>query len=472
MSREKNFAKNTLILSIGTFLPKLAAIVTLPILTGCLTKAEYGSYDLISVLASLLLPAATLEIQAAAFRELIDVRDDENEIRKVVTNVILFLIPVSIVTLIILYFCMFRQPVTLRLLICMYFLADIMVNCVRQIARGLQQNIQYSVSAIVSAAGKLVFTVICVYWLRAGLEGTIIALFGASFASLIYLASRLKIHRYIRLSCYDKDRLKSMISYSWPLVPNGMSSWVMRVSDRFVVTLIMGVSANAVYAVACRLPSILNLAQKTFTLAWQEHASVVSKDRDAGEYYSHMFQVLFNLMAGFFCLLISVTPLLFRILIRGSYDEAYYQIPILFVATFFYSLTTFFGGIYVAYKKSGSVGITTIAAAICNLVVDLALIRRIGLYAASGSTLVSYVFLLIYRMIDVQKFVSIKYNKKHIFAVLGIMILECFLFLQKTPITNILNLLIGIILFIRLNDKLVRLMLKKLKKMIKAKVVR
>lgn len=67
MSREGKLAKNTLILGVGTFLPKFASFITLPILTGCLTKSEYGIYDLITVLVSLLLPVATLQIQAAAF---------------------------------------------------------------------------------------------------------------------------------------------------------------------------------------------------------------------------------------------------------------------------------------------------------------------------------------------------------------------------------------------------------------------
>ena len=65
---KSNFYKNTLILSLGTFLPKFAAFITLPILTGQLTKVEYGTYDLVTVMVSLLLPAATLQIQAAAFR--------------------------------------------------------------------------------------------------------------------------------------------------------------------------------------------------------------------------------------------------------------------------------------------------------------------------------------------------------------------------------------------------------------------
>ena len=40
MNREKALAKNTLILSIGEFLPKFSSIITLPIITGGLTKAE------------------------------------------------------------------------------------------------------------------------------------------------------------------------------------------------------------------------------------------------------------------------------------------------------------------------------------------------------------------------------------------------------------------------------------------------
>ena len=97
MSREGKLAQNTLILSIGTFLPKFAALVTLPILTGYLTKEEMGTYDLVTVLVSLILPSATLQIQTAAFRFLIDVRDDELQCRKIVTNIMVFIIPVSIV---------------------------------------------------------------------------------------------------------------------------------------------------------------------------------------------------------------------------------------------------------------------------------------------------------------------------------------------------------------------------------------
>ena len=71
MKREQEFVKSSLVLSIGTILPKFASLITLPIVTGYLTKVEYGIYDLITILVSLVLPIATLQMQSAAFRFLI-----------------------------------------------------------------------------------------------------------------------------------------------------------------------------------------------------------------------------------------------------------------------------------------------------------------------------------------------------------------------------------------------------------------
>ena len=461
MSREGKLVKNTFIIGIGTFLPKLASFITLPVLTGCLTKAEYGTYDLITVLVSFLLPAATLQIQAAAFRFLIEVRHDEKQIKAVVSNILCFIGPTSFVALIILFFVLSNQTITVRIFICLYFLVDIVVNTARQVCRGIDKNMDYSISAVISALGKMIFTIVCVYCLKAGLLGTVISLFSASLISLVYLCIRARLYRYIDIKSINRPLLKEMLKYSWPMVPNSMSAWVMRVSDRIVVTAVMGVSANAVYAVANKIPTLLNLAQSTFTMAWQENASIVSKDEDASEYYSSMFRIMFDLMAGFFGLLISVTPLLFKLLIRGDYNEAYIHIPILFVAMFFFSMSTFLGGIYVAYMKSKSVGVTTALAAILNLIVDIGTIKWIGLYAASGSTLVSYMFLFFFRIIDVQKIVRVKYNKEHLCIVIVFMMVQSFICFLNKPILNVFNAIFGITMFLILNKGIVKKSIQK-----------
>ena len=87
MSREKELVKNTIVLGVGNFLPKIVSIVTLPILTAGLTKAEYGLYDLIATLIMLLMPIATLQIQSAAFRFLIDCRNNHEKSSEIISNI-------------------------------------------------------------------------------------------------------------------------------------------------------------------------------------------------------------------------------------------------------------------------------------------------------------------------------------------------------------------------------------------------
>lgn len=466
MSREGKLAKNTLIIAFGTFLPKLASFITLPILTGELTKAEYGTYDLITVLVSLLLPAATLQIQSAAFRFLIEVRSDESEIKSIVSSIVAFILPTSIIPLIVLYFILYNQSILVRVFICLYFFADIIVNAARQICRGLSKNLDYSISAIISACGKTVFAIICVYLLKMGLAGTVISLFISSTISFLYLFFKVKLYKYISPNYFSYIKLKEMLKYSWPMVPNSMSGWVMRVSDRFVVTAFMGLGANAVYSVANKIPSLLTLALTTFSMAWQENATIVAKDSDSAEYYSAMYRTLFHIIAGFFGVLIALTPMLFRVLIKGDYDDAYDQMPILFMAMIFYSMSSYIGGIYMAYKDSKSVGWTTIAAATSNIIIDLASIKWIGLYAASLSTLISYVFLLVFRLKDIRRYVVLKINHVKLTGIVFVLTIECVLYYIKSWYCNIVNLIIGLIILVVLNKNLINAIIKRCIKMV------
>ena len=72
MGREKELVKNTIILSLGNFLPQLTSLITLPILTAFMTKTEFGTYDLINTVVSLLMPIITIRVESAAFRFMIE----------------------------------------------------------------------------------------------------------------------------------------------------------------------------------------------------------------------------------------------------------------------------------------------------------------------------------------------------------------------------------------------------------------
>lgn len=456
MKRETLLAKNTAIISFGTFLPKVLATISLPIVTAQLTKTEYGIYDLINILESLFLPLITLQIQTAAFRFLIECRNEKNKQKTIVTTMISFLFCTSLFSLIVLFLCLHNTNSVIRILICVYFFMYIILNAEQQIERGLSENITYSLSAIISSIVNVLLIVIFVQRKGLGLVGLMLALVVSTISAVLFIFIKGKLYNLIDMHFIDKNILKKMLKFSWPMIPNSLSMWAMNLSDRLVLTAALGIEATAVYAVANKIPSLFTVVQSTFTLAWQENASIVSSDTDAGDYYSNMFDVVYCLMTGVLSILIAVTPFLFKLLIRGDYIEAYFQMPILFMGVFFSCIVSYLGGIYVAHKKTKSVGITTIIAAVMNLVINLLLVRWIGIYAASVSTLISFLFLTIYRMFDVQKFEKIYYKWKKIILSILILICMCIMCFLRSTIFDIINYIIAILITIFMNQRTIK----------------
>lgn len=466
MSREGKLVKNTMILAVGTFFPKLAIFVALPILTANLTTNEYGIYELVVTMVAFVLPASTLQVQSAAFRFLFDVKDDENEKTSIITNIFLFVSITSVIVLTAAFFVLFKLGWEIRLAICLYYFFDIYSNVSRQVIRGLFKNIDYSVSAIISGVGQILFVALFVMGLKKGLLGGLSALAIAELLSTVYLVYRGKLYKYIKPRLFSKKALKELLAYSWPMVPNSLSQWVIHSSDHLVIASFMGTVAAGIYGVAYKIPSILSIAQTTFNMAWQENASITSKDSDVSQYYSSMFEWLFNVVAGILSVIIGFTPILFKIFVRSDeYAAAYNQIPILFMGMFFLCLSTFWGGIFVALKKTKDVGITTVISAAINLSIDLIAVNWIGMYAGSISSVIAYTTLCLLRAIRVRKYIEIKYNVKHIAIVIAILLAQCVIcFLQNTPL-NIVNLIVGLGIGIALNINLLKTVFEKVKKL-------
>ena len=307
--------------------------------------------------------------------------------------------------------------------------------------------------------GVFIFIVLLKY----GLIGALLSLVIGQFFSLIYLVLKNNLIDNFCLKYVSKKELKELISFSWPMIPNSMSSWVMNLSDRFLITTFIGIEQSAIYAIANKLPNLFAIVQNTFNLAWQENASIVVNDKDSEEYYGKVFEKIFKILVGFMAILIGISPILFKILIRGDYSSSYNHMIILFLAAFFSSIASYFGGIYIAHKRSKEIGITTMIAAAFNFLFNLFTIKKLGIYAASISTLLSYFVLAFYRMKDIQKIQKTYINKSLIFKGSLSLVAMCIICFFQIKFLNMVNFLIGLFLFIYFNIDIIKLFLKKLK---------
>ena len=140
--------------------------------------------------------------------------------------------------------------------------------------------------------------------------------------------------------------------------------------------------------------------------------------------------------------MIACMPFVFPVLINSSYNEAFIYIPILAVGVVFNVGVSLYSSIYIAKKMTKQVASTSVMGAIINIVVNVLLIKFIGLWAAAVSTMVSYFAMMVYRHFDLKKYINIKYEKGIFIKTILIFAFAIVLYYQKNMILNIINLVV------------------------------
>lgn len=474
MNRAKDLLSNTVILALGKFLPQITALITLPIYTGMLSSTEYGRYDLINTIVYILDILILVQIHQAVFRFLLDVREKRDQDAYITTTFAFELIPSLLAAAVFVLF--YRElPFPTPLLLGYYLFINLQYSVVGQVARGLGNTRAYSIGAVIQAVLNMLLVVLLVAKIELGFVGLFLSLNAAYTAACVYQFIACRQWKYIRAGAFDKGALREMIAYAWPMVPNTLSIWLVNTCNKFLIRLFMGLEYNGIFAVAQKIPNIFTMAYSTFNMAWQESAAKSVNDEDHDSYYGQVFSALFDFLTGSILLLISFTPILFAVLIHGDYDQAYNQIPLLYIGVFFSCISSFYGSIYIARKATKLVGISSTLAAAANAVINLCLIHWLGLYAASLSTIVSYLVLSGYRcrQIERRSLARITYNKKRIAFCFALIVLSCILCYQQRLATNLINGVIAVVGFFGLNRTLIKGVLtavfSKLKRARKAK---
>lgn len=416
MSKGKDLAKNTAIVSIGKICTQLITFFLLPVYTAVLSNEEYGVVDLLNTLTSLLLPIVTLQIEQGIFRYLIDCRENNEKQIKLITTIIRFMIIQSIACIVI-FLCV--SPFIhneYKYFLMANLLMGIFSSLLLQICRGLGDNATYAIGSFITGAFTVVLNVIFIVAFRWGAYGMLGATAISNFICAVYIFLKRKIYKYIKPKQFDKTILKEIIKYSVPLIPNMISWWIVSASDRTIISAVIGIAQNGIYSAANKFSGVFTTLYSVFNLTWTESASININSEDRDEFFSKILDFVIRFF-GCLCLgTIAVMPFAFNILINEKFAEAYYQIPILILGSVFNILVSFVGSIYVAKKLTKEIAKTSIISAVINIFVNIALIKSIGLYAASISTVIAYALMFIYRWIDVKKYVKFNVNKILMFA--------------------------------------------------------
>lgn len=454
MSRGKELAKNTALITIGKISTQVVSFLLLPLYTTLLSTEQYGIVDLILNAVQIILPIMTLMIEQGAFRYLLSC-DNEDDRQRVISTSVLILLLLNIIWIAINLILFPFINILYQFWIVILVMVTGIVGLFLQFARGLKKVTLYSFGSFMCATLIILFNILFVLALDMKVEGMLIATFLGNTVTAIFLFFSLKLYRWVSIKKVTKLIMLDELKYSIPLVPNQLSVLIMNSSDRFIVTSLLDVAANGILAVSHKFPAAYMSIFSMFLLAWQETGTIHYNDKDRDVFFSSMFSKVFRVFASISLVIILILPFVFDILVKESFSDAYSNIPIYMMAFLSNVVIGFLGVVYVAEKKTLEIAKTTILSAVINIVLHILLIKHLGLYAASISTFVSYFITMIYRLIDTKRYIKITYDLKKCGILILANVFSIYIYYVNNRLMSIILLPVFILILIFVNSDLI-----------------
>lgn len=463
----KTLLSNTFLISLGTFGSKLLTFVMVRFYTGVLTPADYGTADLIMQTANLLLPLVSLGITNGVFRFALDRKEQRRSIFTIGFYTILVGSLILLAALPLLSNSESLREYTL--LIGVYTLASCLHSLCAQYIRAEGKTALFAVQGIINTALVIGFNITFLLVFRMGVFGYVMSVVAADGICTLFLVLREKLWK-LWLPKPEGQLWNAMLRYSIPLIPATIFWWITSVSDRYMVAYFLGTDANGLYAVACKIPTVLTLLSTIFMEAWQFSAiQEATGDREVHiRFYTQVWSAFLAVMVMAGSVIIVLCRLEIRMLSTQQYYEAWKYIPTLSMAMVFSAFSSFMGSVYVVTEKSRLSLWTALWSALANIFLNFLLIPRIGIQGAAIATLASYVLCFAIRALTSRRLIPFTLFTPRLIGsglLLAIQSLLCFTANPGTPFFQMACLLLLLVL----NRKPFVLTIQQLAKLVRRK---
>lgn len=426
-SKYQRLAGNTVKLGLGTFGSKLLVFLMVRFYTEYLSPADYGTADLITQTANLLIPLLSLGITDAVFRFAMEETEDA---AGVFTAGLFVLLAGSALTGVLALFAAAALDGS-AWLIAVFVIASNFHTLASQFVRAKGDMTLFAVQGLLNTALVIwlnsLFLAVC----RLGVTGYVLSTALADLLTTVYLTLRARLWLFCRRP--GPGTLSRMLRYCVPLIPTATFWWITSVSDRYMITAWLGSAANGIYAVSAKLPTILTVLSSVFMEAWLFSAVTEKQEGSAAhlQFYSSVWKTFVAGMVLSASGVIAFSRLAVRLLAEEEFFNAWQFVPVLCLAMVFASFSTFLSSVYVVSKKSTLSFWTALLGAGSNVLMNFLLILRIGVMGAAIATPLSYVLVFLVRAVSIRRLLPFSLAVPTVLADAAILILQAaFLTLQ------------------------------------------
>jgi O-antigen/teichoic acid export membrane protein len=400
----RSLARGSLLYSIGFVLPRIGSFLLLPIYVSVLSAAEYGAVALVVSVSQLVANFLRLGLDGALMRMHFDSAERAQQDRLIATVATLtaFVATGGALAAALLAWAFFEvafaglpfMPYGLIAAVLSFtttfqFLPATVLRAREQPGRFLA----FTGGTFLLTAGT---TLALLLGARLGVLG---ALLGQVAGGAFVVAATAILLARAGGPFVDRTVARRAVRFGLPLVPHSLSGWVLNVSDRWLLGLLLPLTAIqarsqiGIYALAYQLAYAVDLLAQSFNSAWVPFYYRYGDTPQARGIHREMTTLV---VAGFgtLCALVAIhAELVIAIIARPEFQPAADLVPILAVAflghAFYIAVVT----VLFHARQTAILPLVTGAAALLNVGANVALIGSLGVVGAAWSTLISFVFM-------------------------------------------------------------------------------
>jgi O-antigen/teichoic acid export membrane protein len=388
--------------TVGNFIPRVGALILLPIYVRFLSPAEYGAMTLLISLAGILAIIYHLGLDGALMRLHFDVEGRERA--RLYGTVTLFTLAFAGLSTLLLALVVgpFFEALTgdtpfipLGALTLLLALAGALGYVPSTLFRASGQVERYLIVNLGAFGVSSVVSVLLVVVVGLGAAGV---LAGQLLAAVLVAFVSLAIVQRLRAWTIDRTALRQGLRLGLPLLPHGVSAWALRLADRWLILLLIGLpalearAAVGVYSVGYQLGYVVSLVVVSFNAAWSPYFYRLGSTTTGPAIHTEMTTLVFAGISVLAVGLSTLAPEIVAILTRPEYAEAADVLPVIAVASVAHGLYVMFVTVVFLAKATGRLAVITFVAAGVNIAANVLLIPSVGVIGAAWATFASYVF--------------------------------------------------------------------------------
>lgn len=456
MSQENDGKKtlnSAILYSIANIVSIIVSMVAIPILTNILNTGEMGIAVSFITIKNLLSYVVLLSIYTTIDKAILDYKEKADEYLSTIYMV-------STISLIIFFliYLIFQNPINTLLgidtgLMCLMFFIIFCTN-----GFNLQTTFwnfknkyvtNFILSLLASPVSQIVSILLVVLMTKHRYIGRIIGvdsfsiILGIIFGVLILINGKFT---------FKKEYAKYALMICIPIIPHLVSQLLLSQSDLIMIKSFCGSDYAGIYSLSYTISTVLYTVLLQLLRPWSPwvYRRLDNNDSASVNSKSKLFIIFgFILSIG----LMTISPELINIFLNKSYSAARLIVPSLILGVFFQFIYTFFYDVEYFHKKTKYITISSLGAALINIILNFLLIPRFGYMVAGYTTVVGYMFLALFHYLYMKKV-----DKRNIYDIKNILFLSLImiiftalnvLFIDNILVRYMIFLVVFIFLFVK-----------------------